>query len=202
MRSFGRILASLLRTPAVLGMALALDARASARVAPAARLRAQEPRGREAGRLHHAAHHGLVRARDPWFNAHSRRRSASAATSRTATADRCGIRCTSAASRSISRRPSTWCFMLLAAMSRDVVLVGAARAQRAASRQTAGHPKGFAGGIEAMVLYIRNEVILPNVGPHGDSVRAVRPDAVLLHPTAEPARADSVRRDGHGQHLR
>ena len=28
--------------------------------------------------------------------------------------------------------------------------------------------KGFAGGIEAMVLYLRNEVVLPNVGPHGD----------------------------------
>jgi DNA-binding response OmpR family regulator len=29
-------------------------------------------------------------------------------------------------------------------------------------------PKGFSGTIEAMVLYIRNEVILPAVGPHGD----------------------------------
>lgn len=32
-----------------------------------------------------------------------------------------------------------------------------------------GSPKGFATGIEAMVLYIRNEVILPNVGPHGNA---------------------------------
>jgi F-type H+-transporting ATPase subunit a len=31
-----------------------------------------------------------------------------------------------------------------------------------------GHPKGFAAGIEATVLYIRNEVILKNVGPHGE----------------------------------
>jgi len=30
-----------------------------------------------------------------------------------------------------------------------------------------GRPKGFANGIEAMVLYLRDEVILPNVGPHG-----------------------------------
>jgi F-type H+-transporting ATPase subunit a len=29
-------------------------------------------------------------------------------------------------------------------------------------------PRGFANGIEAMVLYLRNEVVLPNVGPHGD----------------------------------
>ena len=33
----------------------------------------------------------------------------------------------------------------------------------------AGHPtKGFAGAIEAMVLYLRNDVILPNVGHHGE----------------------------------
>ena len=31
-----------------------------------------------------------------------------------------------------------------------------------------GHARGFGGVIESIVLYIRNEVILPNVGPHGD----------------------------------
>ena len=31
-----------------------------------------------------------------------------------------------------------------------------------------GRPRGFAAGIESMVLYIRNEVILPNVGHHGE----------------------------------
>jgi F-type H+-transporting ATPase subunit a len=38
-------------------------------------------------------------------------------------------------------------------------------------RQTAheGHAKGFAGAIESVVLYIRNEVILPNVGHHGNA---------------------------------
>jgi F-type H+-transporting ATPase subunit a len=30
-----------------------------------------------------------------------------------------------------------------------------------------GTPKGFATGMEAVVLYLRNDVILPNVGPHG-----------------------------------
>jgi len=57
-------------------------------------------------------------------------------------------------------------FLLLAALISTVVLVGAARAH---NRHThaAGHPKGFAAGIEAMVLYLRNEVILPNVGHHG-----------------------------------
>lgn len=49
-----------------------------------------------------------------------------------------------------------------------VVLVSAARAhtQRAAQGLP---PKGLAGAIEAMVLYIRNEVILPNVGHHGEA---------------------------------
>ena len=31
-----------------------------------------------------------------------------------------------------------------------------------------GRPKGFAAGIEAMVLYLRDEVALANVGPHGE----------------------------------
>ncbi|HZS58820.1 MAG TPA: F0F1 ATP synthase subunit A [Gemmatimonadaceae bacterium] len=30
-------------------------------------------------------------------------------------------------------------------------------------------PRGFAAGIEAMVLYLRQTVVLPNVGPHGDA---------------------------------
>jgi F-type H+-transporting ATPase subunit a len=58
--------------------------------------------------------------------------------------------------------------MLLAAVISILVLVGAARAQRR-HQAAAGHTKGFAGGIEAAVLYLRNEVILPNIGPHGDA---------------------------------
>ena len=57
-------------------------------------------------------------------------------------------------------------FLLLAALISTVVLVGAARAHKRHTH-AAGHPKGFAAGIEAMVLYLRNEVILPNVGHHG-----------------------------------
>jgi F-type H+-transporting ATPase subunit a len=59
-------------------------------------------------------------------------------------------------------------FLLLAATICVLVLVGSARAQRRHSTEV-GHPKGFAAGIEAMVLYLRNEVILPNVGHHGDA---------------------------------
>lgn len=57
--------------------------------------------------------------------------------------------------------------LLLAATLCVIVLVGAARAH---TRHThaVGRPRGFAAGIEAMVLYLRNEVVLPNVGPHGN----------------------------------
>lgn len=57
--------------------------------------------------------------------------------------------------------------LLLAAVLITILLVGAARAH---VRQTKaiGRPKGPATAIEAMVLYMRNEVIMPNVGHHGE----------------------------------
>ena len=58
-------------------------------------------------------------------------------------------------------------FMLIAAFLCIVILVGAARAH-GRQTQAIGRPRGAATGIEAMVLYIRNEVILPNVGHHGN----------------------------------
>lgn len=58
-------------------------------------------------------------------------------------------------------------FMVLAATLIGLVMVLSGQSIRRA--QAMGRPaKGFAGSIEAMVLYIRQEVILPNVGPHGD----------------------------------
>jgi F-type H+-transporting ATPase subunit a len=59
-------------------------------------------------------------------------------------------------------------WMLIAAFTVGALLIFAANAQGRQTR-TAGHAKGFAGGIEAMVLYIRNEVVMPNVGPHGNA---------------------------------
>src|SRR5215213_6009634 len=52
-----------------------------------------------------------------------------------------------------------------------LVLITLLTAARAHKRQTAkgGASKGFANGIEALVLYIRQEVILPNVGHHGEA---------------------------------
>ena len=48
-----------------------------------------------------------------------------------------------------------------------VVLVGAAQSHQRRAAQGLP-PKGMAGAIEAMILYMRNEVILPNVGHHGN----------------------------------
>ncbi len=58
-------------------------------------------------------------------------------------------------------------WMLIAAFTVGALLIFAANAQGRQTRAV-GHSKGFAGGIEAMVLYIRNEVIIPNVGHHGN----------------------------------
>lgn len=58
--------------------------------------------------------------------------------------------------------------LLLAAVLCAATLITAAAAHRRHTR-TAGHPRGFAGGIEALVLYMRDEVILRNVGPHGEA---------------------------------
>jgi F-type H+-transporting ATPase subunit a len=56
--------------------------------------------------------------------------------------------------------------LILAATLCAILLVGTARAHARHTHEV-GRPKGFAAGIEAMVLYLRNEVVLPNVGPHG-----------------------------------
>ena len=58
--------------------------------------------------------------------------------------------------------------MLLAAVICTLLLVTAARSQ--AHHVTNGRtPRGLGNAMEAVVLYLRNEIILPNVGHHGDS---------------------------------
>jgi F-type H+-transporting ATPase subunit a len=58
-------------------------------------------------------------------------------------------------------------FLFLAAILCCVMLITASVAHKKHTHH-AGAPKGFAAGIESLVLYLRNEVILPNVGPHGE----------------------------------
>jgi F-type H+-transporting ATPase subunit a len=70
---------------------------------------------------------------------------------------------------SIDMSPTKHVVMLLIAATLCVVtLLLAARAHKR-QHASSGHPKGFANGIEALVLYIRQEVILPNVGHHGEA---------------------------------
>ena len=57
--------------------------------------------------------------------------------------------------------------MLIAALLCVLTLITAARSQ-ARSAASGRPPKGFANAIEAIVLYIRNEVIIPNVGHRGE----------------------------------
>ncbi|MFN9311487.1 F0F1 ATP synthase subunit A [Gemmatimonas sp.] len=58
-------------------------------------------------------------------------------------------------------------FMLLAAVIVSLLLIVAGNTSRK-QHATKGRSSGFAGAIEAMALYLRNEVVLPNVGHHGD----------------------------------
>ncbi|HEX2779852.1 MAG TPA: F0F1 ATP synthase subunit A [Gemmatimonadaceae bacterium] len=70
--------------------------------------------------------------------------------------------------RTIDMSPTKHVVMLLvAALLCCLVLITAARAHKRHTHAV-GRPKGFAAGIEAMVLYIRNEVAIPNLGPHGE----------------------------------
>ena len=58
--------------------------------------------------------------------------------------------------------------MLLASVLCAVTLITAAAAHKRHSHAV-GRPKGFAAGIEGVVLFVRDEVILKNVGHHGNA---------------------------------
>ncbi len=58
--------------------------------------------------------------------------------------------------------------LLLAALLCCALLITAGQARRAAPRRAGRRRAGLASGVEAVVLYIRNEVAIPNVGPHGE----------------------------------
>jgi F-type H+-transporting ATPase subunit a len=72
-------------------------------------------------------------------------------------------------SLAIDISPTKHVVMLLIAAT--LCLVTLLLAARAHMRQHAesGQSRGFANGIEALVLYIRQEVIIPNVGHHGEA---------------------------------
>ncbi len=57
-------------------------------------------------------------------------------------------------------------FLIVAATLCALILILAAAAH-GRHHHAVGRPRGFASGLEAVVLYVRNEVILANVGPGG-----------------------------------
>jgi F-type H+-transporting ATPase subunit a len=57
-------------------------------------------------------------------------------------------------------------FLLLSALLVALVVILAARAH-VQSTKTIGRPRGFAAGLEAVILYLRNEVFMPVLGTHG-----------------------------------
>src|SRR5207253_9075031 len=57
-------------------------------------------------------------------------------------------------------------FLLLSAVLVGLVVIAAARAH-VRSTAAIGRPRGFAAGLEAVILYLRNEVFLPVLGGHG-----------------------------------
>ena len=59
-------------------------------------------------------------------------------------------------------------WMLIAASVCAIILLSAAAAHRRHSRAQ-GRPRGFATGIESLVLFLRDQVVLRNVGPHGEA---------------------------------
>jgi F-type H+-transporting ATPase subunit a len=58
-------------------------------------------------------------------------------------------------------------YMVLAALIVALIFVSAGQTLRRGQRQGVP-PKGFSGAMEAMALWVRQEVVLPNVGPHGE----------------------------------
>ena len=56
-------------------------------------------------------------------------------------------------------------FLLLAALLTAAMLIGTARAH-VRHHHAVGRPRGFAAGLEALVLYLREEVVMKNI-PHG-----------------------------------
>ena len=57
----------------------------------------------------------------------------------------------------------------IAALLCVITLISAARAHmRGRPSAASGRRTGFGNGMEAFVLFLRNEVVVPNVGPHGE----------------------------------
>lgn len=69
----------------------------------------------------------------------------------------------------IDLSPTKHVIMLLVAAFLCMLLLIPTAIAHERHTEESGAPKGFVAGMEAMVLYLRNEVVLRNVGPHGNA---------------------------------
>ncbi len=69
----------------------------------------------------------------------------------------------------VNLSPTKHVVMLLVAATLCIVVLVSAAVSHARQSREHGHPRRFGSGIEALVLYLRNEVVLPNVGRHGEA---------------------------------
>jgi F-type H+-transporting ATPase subunit a len=69
----------------------------------------------------------------------------------------------------IDMSPTRHVVMLAAAAFLCCLTLIPAAAFHRRHEQDPAAPRGFGAGLEAVVLYLRNEMILPNIGPHGDA---------------------------------
>lgn len=168
MRLFGRIPALLLRTPTALFLAVAMALMLAPALPIGGRVLAQEPAAAEKNVDFITPHiTDSYELEIPWFNSHFAKE---VCLGRHEPNGHCGPAWDPVhiGGLEVNLSPTKHVvFMLLAALVAIAILVGSAQAQKR-HHGDAGHTKGFAGGIEAMVLYLRNEVVLPNVGPHGE----------------------------------
>jgi F-type H+-transporting ATPase subunit a len=167
MRPLRHLLASLLRTASALGVAVAIALLATPALVTGGRLFAQEAAAEK--QVDYITPHitDSYELEIPWFNSHFAKE---VCLGHHEANGHCGPRWgpVHIGSKEVNLSPTKHVvFMLIAAFLAILILVGSAQAQKRHQKE-AGHVKGFAGGIEAMVLYLRNEVVLPNVGPHGD----------------------------------
>jgi F-type H+-transporting ATPase subunit a len=68
----------------------------------------------------------------------------------------------------IDMSPTKLVVMLWIAASLCLITMGIAAWGARKQQEAGGHVRGFSGAMQAVVLYVRNEVVIPNVGPHGE----------------------------------
>jgi F-type H+-transporting ATPase subunit a len=59
---------------------------------------------------------------------------------------------------------TVWLFIAAVVVATGMLLVASSHKRHS---HASGHPKGFAAGIEAVILYLRNEIYIPVLGGHG-----------------------------------